>query len=298
MKKILFYTENKWAFGSIHYGFCKELYQRGVYANLLDWSISYSPEEFKLLNETYDVFVTMPPAVMILLNNGIPANKIVAIAHAQWDILLGKERATFDFYPELKGFGVISNILKRKCKEWNISREPKVIELGIHTDLFYARPPKQLKKLGYASAAQVLNYFGQEIKRPQLVDRVVEGLNIEVVKHSNYNFMCMPGFYKTVDAIIVPSIEEAGGLPALEAAAAGRLVLSTPVGYFEKNGRCGGGIELPMNADDFIKNGKRHIQYYVDNAKDFENKCLEAQEYARSNYDWKYKIQDWLDLLL
>lgn len=298
MKKVLFFTQNRWAFGSIHHGLCKELYQRGVCANLLDWSVSYSLDEFKFLINTYDLFVTMPDAVMILVEYGVPINKIVAIAHAQWDILLGRERAKFDFYPELKGFGVISNVLKRKCKEWGISKEPKVVELGIHTDLFYARPAKQLKRMGYASAAQVLNYFGQEIKRPQLVDQVAEGLNIELVKHSNYNFLCMPGFYKTVDAIIVPSIEEAGGLPALEAAAAGRLVLSTPVGYFEENGRFGGGVELPMNADDFVSDAKKHINHYIDNSSDFENKCLEAQEYARFHYDWKHKIHNWLDLLL
>ena len=54
VKKILFYTENRWAFGSIHYGLCKELYKNGIHADVLDWSKPYTWEEFNFLNKNYE----------------------------------------------------------------------------------------------------------------------------------------------------------------------------------------------------------------------------------------------------
>ena len=66
MKKVLFYTQNRWAFGSIHHGLIKELYKHNIYGNLLDWTKRYTEEEFKYLDNTYDLFVTNPEAVMSL----------------------------------------------------------------------------------------------------------------------------------------------------------------------------------------------------------------------------------------
>ena len=138
MKKILFYTENRWAYGSIHHGLCKELYKYNIYANLLDWTANYTSEEFELLNNTYDLFVTNPEAVLHLhYNYGIPLSKIIAIAHGQWDILLAKKEANIDFYPELHSYAAIAQVLKDKSEEFNISVIPKVIEYGIHFDVFF-----------------------------------------------------------------------------------------------------------------------------------------------------------------
>jgi hypothetical protein len=49
MKKVLFFTQNRWAFASIHHALSKELYKNGIYANLLDYDIDYSHDEFNLL---------------------------------------------------------------------------------------------------------------------------------------------------------------------------------------------------------------------------------------------------------
>ena len=92
MKKVLFYTQNRWAFGSIHHGLCKELYKHNIYANLLNEDHEYTKEEFQLLNSTYDLFVTNPDKVIALhTKGGIPLNKIIAVAHGQWDILLANQ---------------------------------------------------------------------------------------------------------------------------------------------------------------------------------------------------------------
>jgi glycosyltransferase involved in cell wall biosynthesis len=298
MKKVLFFTQNRWAFGSIHHALCKELYKHNIYANLLDWTVQYSKDEFKHLQNTYDIFVTNPDAVLPLhYNYDVPLNKIITIAHGQWDILLAKQNADQDFYPHLKGFAVISNVLKRKCIEWSISVIPKVVEVGIHFDMFYDSPSSSLRYIGYGGAKKTTNFFGVEIKRGELIEQVVDCIdNVELVPHSFYNHLCMPGYYKNLDCVVMGSIEEAGGLPMLESAAAGRLPIGTPVGYFEENSQRGGGILLPLEETSFKEQLKNTLEFYRDNPIDYKNKCLEVQAYARDNYDWSKKIDKWLDL--
>jgi glycosyltransferase involved in cell wall biosynthesis len=297
MKKVLFYTQNRWAFGSIHHGLCKELYKHNICANLLDEDKEYTKEEFQLLNSTYDLFVTNPDKVIALhIKSGIPLRKIVAVAHGQWDILLANQES--NIYSQIHSFGVISNILKNKCKEWNISIEPKVVETGIHFDLFYAKPATSLKTIGYGGIKQTYNFFGQEIKRGYLVEEAckdIEGIQLQV--SGSYNHLCMPAYYKTVDAVIMSSTEEAGGLPMLEAAAAGRLPIGTPVGFFEENAPKGGGILVSVSEKEFIKDVKQIVHFYKDNPNDYVNKCLEVQTYAREHYDWSKKIGSWVELL-
>jgi len=298
MKKILFFTQNRWAFGSIHHALCKELYKHNIFANVLDWTFPYTLEEFEHLNRVYDLFVTNPEAVMRLNQTyKIPFNKICSIAHAQWDVLLAKQNSNYDFYPELYSFGVISQILKDKCLEWQISRVPEIAELGLCFDVLYEIPSNQLKTIGYGGANETYNFFGREIKRPKLVENVVKGVTgIYLKKHSFYNHLCMPGYYKTVDSIVMSSIEEAGGLPMMEGAASGRLPLGTPVGYFEENALKGGGILLPLNEQEFVESLKRNLEFYRDNPKEYVNTCLGVQAYARDHYDWKHKIPMWLNL--
>jgi glycosyltransferase involved in cell wall biosynthesis len=297
MKKIIFYTQNRWAFGAIHHALCKELYKHNIYANLLDEDKEYTKEEFQLLNNCYDLFVTNPDKVINLhVKSGIPLNKIVAVAHGQWDILLAGQQHP-DIYSHIHSFGVISNVLKNKCKEWGISVEPKVVETGVHFDVFYKKPSEQLRIIGYGGIKQTYNFFGQEIKRGHLVEKACEGItNIQLQTSGSYNHLCMPAYYNTVDAVVMSSIEEAGGLPMLEAASAGRLPIGTPVGFFEENAPKGGGILVPLDEDLFVEQTKQLILYYKDNPSEYVNKCLEVQSYARDHYDWSKKIQSWVEL--
>jgi glycosyltransferase involved in cell wall biosynthesis len=298
MKRILFFTQNRWAFGSIHHGLAKELWKHGHYANLLDWTIDYGKEEFKLLSDSYDVFVTMPDAVLPLhYKYGIELERIIAVAHGQWDILLAKQQADQDFYPLLKGFGVISRILKEKCEEWAISRIPDIVELGIHTEIYNWQIPESLRIVGYAGSGETKNWFGQEIKRPSLVEKVVSASGLELKKHQFYNHLAMPGYYNQVDAVIMSSSEEAGGLPMLECAASGRLPIGTPVGYFEDNAPKGGGILVPLDSDEFVHVTKLVLNDYRMNPKFYKMKCAEVREYAIKNYDWSVKINSWIQLI-
>jgi hypothetical protein len=298
MKRVLFYTLTKWAFGTIHCGLEKELYKHGIIANSLDWSEPYSIDEFRLLNQTYDLFVTNPEAVIHLNSYGIPLEKIATVAHGQWDMLLARRDCGNDFYNALYRFGVVSDILKTKASEFGITRTPDVIPFGIHFDMFYKKPSDSLRRVGYAGAREVKNFFGTEIKRGHLVKDTINKIpSVNLIEHGFYTWMCMPAYYSSVDALVVSSIEESAGLPSLEAAAAGRLVLSTPVGYFEKYGPAGGGVVLPMSDDGFCSELRRQIDYYSLNPDAHKQKCLDIQEFARENYDWSKHIEAWVRFL-
>lgn len=298
MKRVLFFTQNRWAFGSIHHGLAKEMWKHGHYANLLDWTIGYTVEEFKLMRDSYDVFVTMPDAVLSLhYKYGVELERIVTVAHGQWDILLAKQQADQDFYPKLQGFGVISQVLKRKCEEWGISRVPDVVELGIHTSVYSGSMPDRLEVVGYGGSGETKNWFGQEIKRPRLVERVVESAGLELKKHQFYNHLAMPGYYRQVDAVVMSSIEEAGGLPMMECAAAGRLPIGTPVGYFEENAKRGGGVLVPLDEEEFVATTKLILKDFKNDPRAYRQKCEWVREYAIQNYDWSVKVADWINLL-
>jgi len=299
MKKVLFYTQNRWAYGSIHHGLCKELYKHGILANLLDWRLEITPQEWQLLNETYDLFVTNPEAVLALANCGIPLKKIATVAHGQWDMLLAqKESNNLDFYPHLYKFGVVSNILKQKSEEFNISvRTPDVVKFGVHFDMFYRKPSDRLQNIGYGGARTTQNFFGIEIKRAHLVSSVIQQTPLKTVDHNFYNWLCMPAYYAKLDALAVSSIEESAGLPSMEAAAAGRLVLSTPVGYFEEHGPKGGGVVLPLPEEEYCKSLYENLAHFYNNPEEYKKKCIQIQDYAREHYDWSKHIEGWVNFL-
>jgi hypothetical protein len=297
MKKVLFFSQNRWAFGSIHHALSKELYSYGIIANLLDWTQQYTPEEFSLLNDTYDLFLTMPEAVVPLSRCGIPLEKICAVAHGQWDMLLARQQFGVDFFNQIAGFGVVSDILKSKAQEFGIPKIPEVLTMGVHFDLFYRKPSDYLHNVGYAGAKETKNFFGEEIKRGHLVKEVVSNLpDFNLVEHSFYNWMCMPGYYGKVDAVVISSTEESAGLPSMEAAAAGRLVLSTPVGYFEEHGELGGEL-LPLETEGFKKQLQYKLQLFEKYPDIYRKRCKQIQEYASHTYDWRRHIGKWVDWL-
>ena len=297
MLKILFFTQNRWAFGSIHHGLIKELYKHNIYANLLDWTKNYTEEEFIYLNNIYDLFVTTPEAVMSLHQiYKIPLNKIVTIAHGQWDLLLAKETWGTDFYSQIYNFGVVSEILKIKSHEFGISTIPKIVELGLHTDVYQCEPAQELKTVGYGGMKETKNYFEEDIKRGWMVETALQNLGVNFKFNYELNHLCMPGYYQTIDCLVVSSSEESAGLPAMEAALAGRLVLGTPVGYFERNAKNGGGILLPLEPEQFIQKLKEYIIFYKNNPEEYRQACKQIQKYAQENYKWENKIDNWIKL--
>jgi glycosyltransferase involved in cell wall biosynthesis len=300
MKKVMFFTQNRWAFGSLHQGLVKELYEHGIYANLLDYTIGYSQEEFNFFIDTYDYFVTNPESIPQLMSYQVPLNKIVAVAHAEWDIYVAARDMVHNItnYYDIHSYGCISDKLVDMFNDCNPHSKVKAkrVTNGINFHAFYAKPSDGLQKVGFGGKMVGCNFFGVDIKRGHLVQQAVEMASLNFVPNGTYHYLAMPGYYKTIDSIIMASIEEAAGMPMLEAAAAGRLCIGTPVGYFKHNSEEGGGIKVRSDENGFLADVVETLEYYKANTEKYKQKCLDIQEYARYNYDWSKVIHQWVDL--
>ena len=232
MKRIAFFTYNEWAFGSIHKGLIKELYKNGIDSNIIDWNISYSREEFNAFMDTYDVFVTVPGnAITALLSYGVPYSNIIAIAHGRYDIQFGLSEGN-DFNA-VRAYGGVSLDLAHFSNQNGIHREFHVVRNGINFDEFYRPPAEELDVIGYSGAVEKINQYEEvkDWKRGYLVQDIATKTNTKLHLPTKRSHLAMAAYYKDVDCLMVSSTEqESCGLPLMEAAAAGRLPISTITG--------------------------------------------------------------------
>lgn len=286
MINLIFYTEPKWAFGSIHYELCKYLWPYGINAQLLPWSLEHNRTELEQLFDTIDYIVTNAGGIAYLRDLwGISiADKAIVIVHglSELDFILEKQINIF----ACKGYYVVSDYLIEKSIERGIIRQPKKLNLGINFSNYYCPISDRLLKLGYASATDI------PLKRYNLIQEIssISGLPLITAQPYINSYITMRGFYKNVDAILSVSTTEGAGLPVLEAGAAGKLVLSTEVGHWKE--RCLG-VTLPMDEVNLIKKAVEELEKYGDPLL-YRNTCLEIQEHARS-YDWAFVINDWIE---
>jgi glycosyltransferase involved in cell wall biosynthesis len=294
MKKIVFFIEPEWAFGSIHYELTKQLFGYGINSFVLPWNTSYTKEEMAELCDNIDYFVTIPLGIDKLHDDySIPYEKCIVVCHASID--LHQYIAIGEGVNKIHKFAVVSNWLVEQSKELNISRKPDLVEMGINFDTYYSSVSNELKVVGYAGS---YNRGYESIKRAPLAEKVVflSNLNFKVAQFYHNSFITMAGFYKTVDAVLISSTEEGAGLPSLEAGAAGKLVISTPVGVWNSKIKDIGGVAVPIDEAEFIVSTIQTLNYYKSMPKEYRNRCLQIQEHAKS-YDWKYVIGDWVNLL-
>ncbi len=297
MKKIIFFTRNAWAFGNIHHSLSKFLFPHNILADVLDWSISYSTTDMDLISKNCDYFVTTPDAIDPLMSYGIPVEKIIIVAHGQWDILRAYDKFGIEIFDKVKAYGVVSENLLEKSRELGIKRIPEITPIGIIVENFIRPVPKKLTTIGYASSLAHPNHAGTDIKRGNLVAKVAEQTKTKLRMNEEYHYLGMPSFYESVDAVLMSSTEESAGLPMMEAAAAGRLTLGTAVGYYKQNGMPSGGVILPIEETEFVAEACRQIEYYQQNPREFQKVCRQIQAYARAHYDWSHCIPAWVKLL-
>lgn len=295
--RIAFFTYPEWAFGAIHEALCRELYKVGIFASLLDWNASYSREEFARLVQMFDIFVTHPGSgVTALLHYGVPYAQITAIAHEVSDIESGIQYQ--NEFESFRQYAVINPSLVTKSAELGIQRVPKVVQNGIHFDWYYDIPSPCLGTLGYAGALTSIMMDGvTDRKRGHLASELAHRAGLEFSFAEGYGYRTMPLYYRSVDAVIMTSIQDACGLPMMEAAAAGRLPLGTPVGILKQSGGSAG-ILLPMDADKLLSEGLSVLRYYARNPLAYRSKCLQAQEFAREHYDWSKVLHLWIDAIV
>lgn len=286
MINLVFYTEPKWAFGSIHYELCKYLWPHGINAQVLSWDQNYTTTELLQLFEEVDYIVTNAGGIVYLKTlYGIDIEeKVIVIIHGVSEIeFLIHNNVDFSKY---KGYYTVSDYLTNKSIEKGIARLPGKLSIGINFSNYYCSISNKLSKLGYAGATHL------PIKRYSLVQEIsfISGLPLITACNHINSYISMKGFYKNVDAILNVSTTEGAGLPVLEASAAGKLVFSTEVGHW--NDRCIG-VTLPMGKDELVKKAVIELVKYRDPLL-YRNTCLEIQEHARS-YDWAFVINDWIE---
>lgn len=292
--RVVFYTEPEWAFGAIHYELTKYLFAHGVNATVLNWEKGYNQQEINELANNVDLFVSSPYGINILINQlGVAPEQCVAVAHARWDLnhLINYDPSIID---RLHGYSVVSEWLAEQSIASGICRRPVVTPVGINYNSFYSEPSNSLKTVGFAGAT---NNVHRDIKRFWLAESAANsaGLEFKLAQGYHSSYATMPGYYKTVDALVVASTEEGAGLPALEASAAGKLVISTPVGIWkDKSGTSG--HTVPVSETEFLKETTELLKFYQDNPEAYREKCLATQAHAKI-YDWSQVISHWVGLL-
>ena len=174
-----------------------------------------------------------------------------------------------------------------------------VASLGINYSEFHAEIPERLSTVGYASSMSLKTY-GVELKRGWLAEEAARdaGLAFKVAGSTGNqtSFHDMPDFYKSVDAVVISSISEAAALPVMEAAAAGRLVIGTPVGHFPMKAYQGGEILAPIEPEKFKAFTTATLEYYMSNPAAYFDKCHMIQK-AALKFDWEYSIAEWIELI-
>ena len=297
--RVAFWIYDEWAFGSIHKALIKEFYKRGIYADLIPWQRTYTADEKRALNDTYDIWVSTPGQALDLLVSEwkVERNRIVMISHGEWDVAEAVKYK--NDLSSIKGYGVISKRLVKYSMTKGITAPINLLQNGILFDTFYRRPHNTLNNIGYAGKLKWENHYDNvtDMKRSYLVTQIAQKTNTPIILPGNRSHLAMPGFYKDVDCIMMSSdIQEACGLPIMEAAAAGRLPIAARVGI-NADVDNPTGIILPVDEEGFVREGIEVIKELKDNPGLYKQKCLEAQEFAREHYDWSKFIGPWIDLI-
>lgn len=299
MTRTVFYIDSEWAFGQIHYELAKVLYSKGIDASVLPWQHPYTLQEMTELAAVTDTFVTNPNGYITLQTDyGINASHIIVVAHAVYDLDYLYQHGGAGAFDSARQFIVVSDFLRQTAKTMGITRTPTVVHLGINTDRYATTPATTLRTIGIAGKFHRIDpHTGYDLKRGYLVERCAQALGLEVKIAENYHnsFVTMAGFYPTVDCVIIASTEEGAGLPALEAAAAGRLVISTPVGHWPELVGDEGGITVPIEEAAFVENVVTILRNYQNDLPSFAKKCRAIQKHS-SKYDWENVVDDWVTL--
>lgn len=297
--KVLIYGYTKWSHGRVYYDLSRRLHDRGFVVDILDWQAN-NIEYIDNLSTYYDMFMTSLDGVSTLAGTyNIPYDKIIAISHSEFDIRMLIDQKGLDVFKRFANFGVVSEHVYSASVTRGVPRMPKVVPLGIDYQSFFSKLPERLATVGYATSMS-LNIYDVELKRGELAEAATReaGLAFKVAgsTENQISFHDMPKFYQSVDAIVTSSVSESGPLSVMEGAAAGRLVIGTPVGHFPLKAYQGGGIIAPIEPDKFKAFTSATLRYYKENPAAFVEKCHVTREIARK-FDWQYAIDEWIELI-
>lgn len=297
--RLLIFGYSRWSHGRVYYDLCRHLHARGFVVDLLDWQGKHN-QYMAQLASYYDVFMVALDGVSVLSDvYGIPLERMIALSHSQFDVRMLIEQKSAAVFERFAGYGAVSESIYCASLTQGVERAPMVAPLGVNYAEFHNEVADELRTVGYATSMSTIT-FGIEWKRGQLAAQAAEqaGLPFLVAGSTadQVSFHDMPDFYRSVDAIVMSSLTEAFPLPMLEGAAAGRLLIGTPVGNFPQMACRGGGILAPVESDRFVNFCAETLGHYHRDRMAYRDKCREIQEAARL-YDWRYHITSWVDLV-
>jgi glycosyltransferase involved in cell wall biosynthesis len=298
--KVLIFGYTNWSHGRVYYDLCKHLHRKGYIIDIIDWQVKHNEYIGELLS-FYDFVISALDGISILADiYAVPCEKIIALSHHEMDIRILIEQKGIEIFDKFAGYGVVSYQLFDASAIFGVSRHPLVVQLGVNFDEFCAEIPERLVTVGYAGSFSHKTIYGVEIKRGELAEASAReaGLAFKVAGSTanQISFHDMPEFYKSVDAILITSVSEGAQMPVKEGAAAGRLVISTPVGDFPLRAYQGAGIVAPIESHKYRNFTTATLKYYKENPTDFIEMCRKIQNAARK-LDWRYMIDDWVELI-
>jgi hypothetical protein len=295
MRRILIYTHTAWAFGTIHLPLATHLQAAGWVADIKDWTKQYYISEFQEEVARHDYVLTVVNEGILSHSYGIPREKIIIVAHDEAD-LQGLIRAEgIDGFERYAAYGVVSDFLACSSIALGIKRVPFVVRLGVDFLRYRRDIAADLSSVGYATSMLRQTVSGIERKRGPLARACAEAAGLRFAPAESLPLEKMPDFYGSVGSVVMPSLQEGAGLPPLEGAAAGRLVIGTPVGHFSRLACEGLGILAPLEAGAFQRFTTQTLIYYRDNPSAYVDKCAAIQEAAKQR-DWQFTVNDWIEL--
>lgn len=296
MTKVLFFVDVGWASGAVHFDLTRYLHAHGIISDVLDWGRRYSRQEMAMLAEYYDYIVTLPGQTGVLTDQySIPHAKIIIIAHSFHDLRIALRTRPPEELDGFAAYGVVSDTLLQTSVNLGIRRVPKVTRLGINYQKFFAPVSSALKVVGYGSTMHADSGAGLDIKRGFLAGQIAEAAGLLFRPASGYVFLAMPRYYTQVDVVLVTSLTESVSLPAMEAAAAGRLVIGTPTGCLPYLASIGAAVLAPFDAEAYRDFVVAKLQYFRDHPAAYIDIC-KATQAAAKHLDWERCVQDWINL--
>ena len=291
--KILFFVDPKWAFGLIHQELVKHLCARGWQSDVLSWLVSYSREEVTLIASQYDRVVTIASGLDVLVNQyQVPPEKIIAFCYSDYDITKAKNENVDALFDRVAGYAVPSHNLLSISLSMGVRRIPQVLPIGLTLSRYAGSVPKELKTVGYGTAMARQNHFGVEFKRGDLAQECATLAGLEFRPAHSYNYLAVPRYWQTVDCILASALYETAPIPQLEAAASGRLVLTSSVGNTAELAAIGIAELLPSNINDFRTAAVERLLWYKDNPNAFTDRCERGRE-AMKRFDWPEVLPQW-----
>jgi hypothetical protein len=166
-RRVLIYTQTGWAFGAVHSSLAAHLQAAGWVADIKDWSKQYYLSEFQKEVEQYDYVLTVASGgnATLVHSYGIAPEKIVIVAHDEWDLQQMITAEGIDDFERYAAYGVISDTLACSSITLGVKRVPFVVRYGVEHSKYRRDLAARLSSVGYATGMQRQTVSGVERRR-------------------------------------------------------------------------------------------------------------------------------------